>query len=92
MGQKKSNVANVHGNRENQLSPEEMDKQLKWLSPTGIYHQRLPADAKAGHVLSLLGPGRHIALWLSQLYPQYAWAKCDSSPCSLACRSSTLSL
>lgn len=76
MGREKSNVTNVYGNRENQLSPQQMDELLKWLCSTGIYYpQQLPAEATAAHIPSLLGPRKHIELPQRQLYMQYAWAK-----------------
>lgn len=72
----KSNVTNVYGNRENQLSPEQMDELLKWLCATGIYYpQQLPAEATATHIPSLLGPRKHVELPLRQLYAHSAWAE-----------------
>lgn len=76
MGWEKSNVTNVYGNRENQLSPEQMDELLKWLCATGIYYpQQLPAEATATHFPRLLGPRQHTELSLRQLYPHSAWAE-----------------
>lgn len=76
MGQEKSNVTNVYGNRENQLSPEQMDELLKLVCATGIYYpQQLPAEATATHIQSLLGPRKHTRLPLRQLYAHSAWAE-----------------